>query len=302
MNANKNNFQVIMQSNERVLSAFKNKYPRNMSEIIDRNIPKIIITLSIILFAGILTFDIIIGAMSILMGPMLLSFGLKLKKKYREKEESIHKDDKLTAEAIMDINDKLQTIYGDYSDVKDYVDRFKAQTRQIDLHKKKLISRFNTWYTIVIIAISLTFFCMMIVNLTERISFNIPQKTDLFCNILEIKNNEPLLTLTPFDSQIAGGYKIENQNLDFYITDKHFIRTSNIKIDGAAPDEEFILRIVDSNGNSFDRCPQFNFKCTDKTIEAQPRYYKSDFTLLNTFVNLKENANNLKFKIEKIEK
>ena len=32
-------------------SAFKNKYPRNMSEIIDRNVPKIIITLSIILFA-----------------------------------------------------------------------------------------------------------------------------------------------------------------------------------------------------------------------------------------------------------
>ena len=170
------------------------------------------------------------------------------------------------------------------------------------MQKKKLISRFNTWYTIVIIAISVTFFCMMIVNLKDRLSnIKIPQKSDVFSSILKIEDNEPLLTLTPFDTQIADGYKIENQNLDFYMTDYRYISTKGVKIDGATPDDEFILWIVDSTGNSFDRCPQFNFKCTDEIIEAQPRYYKSDFTLLNAFVNLKDNAKNLKFKIEKVE-
>ena len=85
------------------------------------------------------------------------------------------------------------------------------------------------------------------------------------------------------------------------MTDISYISTKGVKIDGATPDDEFILWIVDSTGNSFDRCPQFNFKCTDEIIEAQPRYYKSDFTLLNAFVNLKDNAKNLKFKIEKVE-
>lgn len=301
MNANKNNFQVLMQSNEKVLTGFKNKYPRNMSDVIEHNVPKIVITLSIILFAGILTFNIIIGAMAILMGPMLLSFGLKLKKKENEKKADTRVD-KLTAKEIIDVNDKLKIKYGDYPDVKEYIEKFKAQTRQVDMQKKKLISRFNTWYTIVIIAISVTFFCMMIVNLKDRLShFSIPQKADVFSSILKIEDNEPLLTLSPFDTQIADGYEIENQNLDFYMTDYRYISTKGVKIDGATPDDEFILWIVDSTGNSFDRCPQFNFKCTDETIEAQPRYYKSDFTLLNTFVNLKDNANNLKFKIEKVE-
>ena len=301
MDTNKNNFQVLMQSNEKVLTGFKNKYPRNMSDVIEHNVPKIVITLAIILFAGILTFNIIIGAMAILMGPMLLSFGLKLKKKEREKE-NIPQYQKITAKEIIDINDKLKIKYGDYPDVKDYIEKFKAQTRQVDMQKKKLISRFNTWYTIVIIAISVTFFCMMIVNLKDRLShFSIPQKADTFSSILKIENNEPLLTLTPFDTQIADGYKIENQNLDFYMTNYRYISTKGVKIDGATPDDEFILCIVDSTGNSFDRCPQFNFKCTDETIEAQRRYYKSDFTLLNAFVNLKDNANNLKFKIEKVE-
>ncbi|MBO4875358.1 MAG: hypothetical protein J5542_08640 [Bacteroidales bacterium] len=290
-----------MQSNEKVLTGFKNKYPRNMSDVIEHNVPKIVITLSIILFAGILTFNIIIGAMAVLMGPMLLSFGLKLKKKESEKKADTRVD-KLTAKEIIDINDKLKIKYGDYPDVKEYIEKFKAQTRQVDMHKKKLISRFNTWYTIVIIAISVTFFCMMIVNLKDRLShFSIPQKADTFSSILKIEDNEPLLTLTPFDSKIADGYEIENQNLDFYMTDYRYISTKGVKIDGATPDDEFILWIVDSTGNSFDRCPQFNFKCTDETIEAQPRYYKSDFTLLNAFVNLKDNAKNLKFKIEKVE-
>lgn len=301
MDTNKNNFQVLMQSNEKVLTGFKNKYPRNMSDVIEHNVPKIVITLSIILFAGILTFNIIIGAMAVLMGPMLLSFGLKLKKKESEKKADTRVD-KLTAKEIIDINDKLKIKYGDYPDVKEYIEKFKAQTRQVDMHKKKLISRFNTWYTIVIIAISVTFFCMMIVNLKDRLShFSIPQKADTFSSILKIEDNEPLLTLTPFDSKIADGYEIENQNLDFYMTDYRYISTKGVKIDGATPDDEFILWIVDSTGNSFDRCPQFNFKCTDETIEAQPRYYKSDFTLLNAFVNLKDNAKNLKFKIEKVE-
>ena len=203
---------------------------------------------------------------------------------------------------MMAYTDDIQKSYGDYPDVKDYIEKFKAQTRQVDMQKKKLISRFNTWYTIVIIAISVTFFCMMIVNLKDRLSnIKIPQKSDIFSSILKIEDNEPLLTLTPFDTQIADGYKIENQNLDFYMTDYRYISTKGVKIDGATPDDEFILWIVDSTGNSFDRCPQFNFKCTDETIEAQPRYYKSDFTLLNAFVNLKDNANNLKFKIEKVE-
>lgn len=48
MDANKNNFQVTMQKNEGILTAFKNKYPRNMSDVIEHNVPKIIITLSII--------------------------------------------------------------------------------------------------------------------------------------------------------------------------------------------------------------------------------------------------------------
>ena len=169
MDTNKNNFQVLMQSNEKVLTGFKNKYPRNMSDVIDHNVPKIVITLSIILFAGILTFNIIIGAMAVLMGPMLLSFGLKLKKKESEKKADTRVD-KLTAKEIIDVNDKLKIKYGDYPDVKDYIEKFKAQTRQVDMHKKKLISRFNTWYTIVIIAISVTFFCMMIVNLKDRFS------------------------------------------------------------------------------------------------------------------------------------
>ena len=269
-----------------------------MSDVIEHNVPKIVITLSIILFAGILTFNIIIGAMAILMGPMLLSFGLKLKKKEANKP----KDVSITAKEMMAYTDDIQKSYGDYPDVKDYIEKFKAQTRQVDMQKKKLISRFNTWYTIVIIAISVTFFCMMIVNLKDRLShFSIPQKSDVFSSILKIEDNEPLLTLTPFDSQIADGYEIENQNLDFYMTDYRYISTKGVKIDGATPDDEFILWIVDSTGNSFDRCPQFNFKCTDETIEAQPRYYKSDFTLLNAFVNLKDNANNLKFKIEKVE-
>lgn len=298
MDANKNNFQVTMQKNEGILTAFKNKYPRNMSDVIEHNVPKIVITLSIILFAGILTFNIIIGAMAILMGPMLLSFGLKLKKKEANKP----KDVGITVKEMMAYTDDIQKSYGDYPDVKDYIEKFKAQTRQVDMQKKKLISRFNTWYTIVIIAISVTFFCMMIVNLKDRLSnIKIPQKSDVFSSILKIEDNEPLLTLTPFDTQIADGYKIENQNLDFYMTDYRYISTKGVKIDGATPDDEFIPWIVDSTGNSFDRCPQFNFKCTDEIIEAQPRYYKSDFTLLNAFVNLKGNAKNLKFKIEKVE-
>ena len=298
MDANKNNFQVTMQKNEGILTAFKNKYPRNMSDVIEHNVPKIVITLSIILFAGILTFNIIIGAMAVLMGPMLLSFGLKLKKKEANKP----KDAGITVKEMMAYTDDIQKSYGDYPDVKDYIEKFKAQTRQVNMHKKKLISRFNTWYTIVIIAISVTFFCMMIVNLTDRLShFSIPQKADTFSSILKIEDSEPLLTLTPFDTQIADGYEIENQTLDFYMTDYRYISTKGVKIDGATPDDEFILWIVDSTGNSFDRCPQFNFKCTDEIIEAQPRYYKSDFTLLNAFVNLKGNAKNLKFKIEKVE-
>ena len=302
MDANKNNFQVTMQKNEGILTAFKNKYPRNMSDVIEHNVPKIVITLSIILFAGILTFNIIIGAMALLMGPMLLSFGKKLKKKEREKEANMPKGEVITAKKMMEYTDDIQKSYGDYSDVKDYIEKFKAQTRQVDMHKKKLISRFTTWYTIVIIAISVTFFCMMIVNLKDRLShISFPQKTDLYSRILKIEDNEPLLTLTPFDTKIADGYKIENQKLDFYMTDYRYISTKGVKIDGATPDDKFILWIVDSTGNSFDRCPQFNFKCTDEIIEAQPRYYKSDFTLLNAFVNLKDNAKNLKFKIEKVE-
>ena len=51
------------------------------------------------------------------MGPMLLSFGLKLKKKEANKP----KDVGITVKEMMAYTDDIQKSYGDYPDVKDRI-------------------------------------------------------------------------------------------------------------------------------------------------------------------------------------
>ena len=299
MDANKNNFQTSMQEIEGMLSNYKNKYPRNISDVVDNNIPKMLIILAIIMFAGFLTLNLMVGLMTMLFAPLLLAFGLKLKKKMREKIESNTKGSDISIKEMNVAIENLQNVYGEYPDVKEYIDKLNVQIQQVDSQKKKMLKKFNTGFYITIIAIVVAFISLMVINLTNRTTYI---GTEKYSEILNIKDGEPLMTLTPFNTQIAEGYNIETQQLDFQLKDNYFIRTANVKISGANADDTFIIWIVANDGNVFDRSPKFVFNYGDKEIESHPICYNSNFTLLNTLMNLKENAKNLKFKIEKVEK
>ena len=164
MDANKNNFQICMQDVEGMLSNFKNKYPRNMSDVVDNNVPRIIIAMSVLMFSSILTFNVIIGAMSLIMGPMLLSFGLKLKKLMKERNAKNANVKEITTKEMMAAVENIENTYGDYSDVKEYVKKLIVQIHLVEKHKKKLIKKFDTWYWVVIIAVGIAFFVMMVMN------------------------------------------------------------------------------------------------------------------------------------------
>jgi len=299
MDANKNNFQTSMQKIEGMLSIYKNKYPRNISDIVNNNIPRMLIILAIIMFAGILTQNLMIGAMTMLFAPLLLAFSIKLKKKMREKIASNTKGSDISIKEINASIENLKNIYGEYPDVKEYIDKLNIQIKQVDSNKKKMVKKFNIGFYITIIAIAVAFISLMIININNKVTYI---GTEKYCEIINIKDGEPLMTLTPFNTQIAEGYNIETRKLDFLLRDNYFIRTTNVKISGANSDDTFIIWIVDSNGNVFDRSPKFVFNYGDKEIESHPICYNSNFTLLNTLMNLKGNAKNLKFKIEKVEK
>lgn len=308
MELNKNNFQIRMQELEDLLSKYKNLYPRNISEIATNFLPKGLIILSIMMFTGIISLNLIVMVMAIIIAPIILIFGIKLKKKTQERITSTIEINKITINTLNQKKQELQDDYGEYPDVKDYIEKFDEQIEQTSKHKISLERKFKKGYITVIICIIALFLCMAMVNVNRNMNFK-NSSIDGFCEIFEIENTDPFLTLKPYDTKISDNITIETGSINLYFRqgNTYYLQSKEIKISGAEKDDVFRMWIVDDEGKIFDRSPKFIFSNGDSKIESYPLCYISNkngisnkFMALIALKKLHENAGNLKFKIEKI--
>lgn len=308
MAANKNDFQIKMQNLENLLSQYKNSYPRNTSEILTNSVPMILIILALLLFGSFFTLNFVLIIMSCLASPVLLIFGIILRVRLRKQISTNTASNKNIITEINSKKQELQSEFGEFPDVKEYIKKLDEEIIAAQKHKRKIKRNYRLGFALILATIVVSSICLMVINMKDISTDYKNLSIYKYNEILGIEEEEPLITLKPYDTNIGDEYTIETQNLDFFykdVSDIHLI-SKEIKIAGACEDDVFRMWIVDSEGNIFGRSPKFEFKYGEAPINSYPlcHYSETDkdnkFVALGILTNLHENAGKLKFKIEKV--
>ena len=309
MNENKTYFQRVAAMLETLLKQYKNVYPKNYGDIIRNFFPAFLMILSPFIFLYLFVGSVSMG--SILVGffvpPVLFLFGFLLRR-FNERE---HGDKSDLLPKIQDLKQQL-TGFCEYADVENYLVQFDRELLIVTKNRNRRLKIFNiakiTTIAVCIIAVVVSINC-------QASDTELKNSKDLndFYELLDMKKDEPFLTLLPLKTKISDGYEVLTSPVDFYfsgVSDNH-LTIDMLEISGTGSGEEvFRVVITDKNGVPVSRCPQFIIEgyetvvgswiksetfCYDLTHQKQ-----NNFEAFQVLKFLSENKQNLRFVVEKV--
>ena len=305
MNENRTYFQNVSIELEDLLKQYKNEYPRNIGAMVRSSFPMFLILLAIFFFAYCLVnmsmTTVIIGG---LISPVLLVFGIKLKKK----GASENKNNSLLRNNIKEAKAKIEN-YREYPDVKKYLEQFDLQIAETDRAKKHIRRNFKL-LVVAVIAVALAAFMYSLFNDSLFVKGNIRNESaGDYCMILNIDETTPFLSLKQLDSNKSGDVDVQITTADFYIKgiSSTSLLLSEMKVSGVSSEDLLRLVITDTDGVPVARCPKFLFSASNtNAINSEvfcpdPKNGESyKFETLNTLKFMHDNKANLRFVVEKV--
>lgn len=296
---NKETIRQRINYTESLLQAYKNEYPKNISDCWRKRAPFLIIALATILpFAFLTTTSVILLLLAVV--PIIVIICIieiiMCMAKYRRKEK--------TRTAITDSLANLNE-YMDYSDVRQYCEKTNTAVDNLNSQKKKMRSKANTISILTIVGSIVFSLCSMILPA----AFN--TNTNFNMDFLGFNN------LDTFEAQyLKSGnvdvatekctFRMENYLLNNKENDEYGcfrLRATNLDIRGVKDDDILIMKITDKDGVPKAFVPEFIFNGsrlkTGKGVISAPQ----DETI-NPFENYEAlksiKAGGLYFTVEKV--
>jgi len=307
-------FQDTLTQLERHLFDYKNCFPKNVWQIVSTDLP--IITLVV---ASYITIKLVgLGLMSILiLGPLFLAMiivlvnkeSLSAWKDFITKRANYKKELKNIKEKIQNINIKE---FEQYPDVNNYLHTFnqelKAETERKKAIKRKYYTIIMSIYSILIIAILLTFKMDLRVMSDDKLEAKNKIDKDVF-ESLHITKTDPIATIKPLNdesviiiNEIVPGSKSKNLCL-FLNNDRLISYMPTIK---GSKCTKFRIIITDFRGHPANGMPIFDFDTQNRdrdngliqsaNIATELESYK--YETFRRVRYLQENADNLRYVIE----
>ena len=292
METTKTKFQTLLSEMESLLENFKNAYPKNYGDILQRWMPFLMLMVAVLAAVNLHytpNDTLIFGAGFV---PFVVFFlFLKYHKRhirvdYTELERKI-----ITAKEE----------YGEYPDAVKYLNKtyevFTAETA----HKKHMKKVMNT-------VIWGLFAIATIVTIIRINHFHLLR--DEFDLVLDVQE-KPLTSIKPLTTKAANNIKLPAGKLNLYCGSVWYrpleIETPDfIYADGNnSGNNYYLITITDQDGNPIPKCPDFYFNSFNSGhIEAIPRFHLKNH--LNSVESLQlmffiqENADNLRYVVEKL--
>ena len=311
-------FQDTLTQLERHLFDYKNCFPKNVWQIVSTDLP--IITLVVVSY---ITIKLVgLGLMSFLfLGPLFLAMIIVLVNKesksawkdFITKRGNYKKELKNIKEKIQNINIKE---FEQYPDVNNYLhtlnQELKAETARKKAIKRKYYTIILGIYSILIIAILLTFKMDLRVLPDTKDTFGAKNKTDKeVFEALHITKTNPIATIKPLDEESAiiidefvPGSKSKDLSL-FLNNDRLISYMPTIK---GSKCTKFRIIITDFRGHPANGMPIFDFDTHDRIkdngfIQSEPiatEYESFKYETFRRVRDLKVYANVLRYVIEEL--
>ena len=303
----KTTFHNNLSNWEHLLAEYKKSYPKNFGALTREYLPGFMMLLFINSFTDSVA---LVQQAPCFISPALFVFGLLLYiKKYKTTDTT------QTSEATMQqCISEAEATYSNYPDVMEYLRQYRASVAAVTKRKKNIKRYFLIAFWGFFVVYGATIALQFVHNYDNKLR-NVATQ-DNICRILELEDDVPFLTLTPYTTDIADGIKLETKSLDIFLYSQYESETSGgfdlreftarkPKISGGSG--KFRLIITDENGNFIHRCPYFVFDTTDDNeviLSGFLQYYsevlrENSLQTIETLRYLKDNQEHLRFIVEK---
>ena len=311
MKQTKTTFHNDLSNWEHLLAEYKKAYPKNIGVMVRKYLSLFMMLFGVLMFVN-ATSDstAVLQKAPCLISPVMVIFGLILFLKRKPKSET----PKPLASKLEQCITGAETKYSSYPDVMEYIKQYKATVDAETKRKQKIKQCF--WIAFC------GFFIIYMLIVAARFAHNSDNNLrnvaadDNICRILELEDDVPFLTLTPYKTDITDSIQLESKSLDVFLYSKYTsdensgidlrcFTAKKPKISGGSG--KFRLIITDENGNFIHRCPYFAFETTDDDEVIQSRFLQYDtdkFDLnslqtIETLRYLQDNKEHLRFIVEK---
>ena len=307
----KTTFHNNLSNWEHLLAEYKKSYPKNFGALTREYLPGFMMLFGVMMFINSFTDSVaLVQQAPCFISPALFVFGLLLYiKKYKTTDTT------QTSEATMQqCISEAEATYSNYPDVMEYLRQYRASVAAVTKRKKNIKRYFLIAFWGFFVVYGATIALQFVHNYDNKLR-NVATQ-DNICRILELEDDVPFLTLTPYTTDIADGIKLETKSLDIFLYSQYESETSGgfdlreftarkPKISGGSG--KFRLIITDENGNFIHRCPYFVFDTTDDNeviLSGFLQYYsevlrENSLQTIETLRYLKDNQEHLRFIVEK---
>jgi hypothetical protein len=316
---------------EDMLKQYKNQYPKNLGDLLRNALPYILLVLGIIVLP-MFTFGKLLstGDLSASLGlfstsVLLVALGGIMIFKFKG-DKSI---DPTLSQRINAAKNQMSQL-AEYPDIKKYLDGYDTQIAKTAQSKQNVKNKF---YMIIAAAglLGVVYGVMAIkgtgvlsgsnfsITDLKDMKYDPHKKTNVSFNfglfgtgeIIGIGVTEPLMTLSPLNTDIDGGGKVETAQIEVFYQ-SNALSIKELEISGASDGDRFRLIVTDVNGDPVAKSPRFVFKpsqttqiesanfCFEKTISMDIESSQSYFSTLQVCRFLHDNQKDLRFLVEKL--
>ena len=307
----KTTFHNNLSDWEHLLAEYKKSYPKNFGALVRNYLPSFMMLFGVMMFINSFTdSEAILQQAPCFISPVLFIFGLFLYlKKYNTPATP-----QTTEPTMQQCIAKAEATYSKYPDVMEYLKQYRASVDAVTKRKKNIKRYFLIAFWGFFVVYGVIIASQFVHNFNNKLR-NVAAE-DNVCRILELEDDVPFLTLTPYKTDIADGIKLETKSLDIFLFSKYESQTSggfNLraftarkpKISGGSG--KFRLIITDENGNFIHRCPYFVFDTSNDDEVIQSGFLQYDtkdlrfngLQTIETLRYLQDNKEHLRFIVEK---
>ena len=308
-------FQKDLSALETFIKIYKDSYPRNFGEMVQRAFPVFMMILGVLMLLHSIAESSTEWIGQFLTSGVIFVFGLALFLILRKK---VYKSNPDVAKQKLE---RFERDYGRFPDIKQYVEKCNTDLTSAIKYKRKIKMIFYILFG----GFFLVFSIKTVIGVTLRAKRSIERDNgkisnvignDGICAMLNIDGDTPLLRLTPLTSANNTGIKALTDTLEIYLSELSFDNETgspralsfiNPGFNGLEPNDLIRLKITDKNGVPIPRCPDFLFTNNEKGIIKSNGFqlyegtkHQNSFMMLQTLYYLQENKNDLRFKAEKI--